>query len=104
MYGLKKSARDWYITFKLGVAKIGFSSTAVDECLFVGPHMTLLIIHVDDIEIAGPSKQIVDGVYEQINDQFEATWIGPASYYLGIPHPSSILTIFLAKAEQIAYG
>ncbi|KAF7164704.1 hypothetical protein CNMCM5623_009117 [Aspergillus felis] len=56
----------------------------VDECLFFNTHGVLLILHVDDMEIAGPSKQIAEGVCEAIRKLFDVLLIGPASYYLGM--------------------
>ncbi|KAF7184799.1 hypothetical protein CNMCM7691_006602 [Aspergillus felis] len=84
LYGLKQSARAWYLAFRTGVAKIGLQPSKVDECLFFDAHGVLLILHVDDMEIAGPSKQIAEGVCEAIRKLFDVSLIGPASYYLGM--------------------
>ena len=84
LYGLKQAARLWYLTFKSGVKKIGLKPAKSDECLFVREDGLILMIHVDDMVMTGPSKSAVIEAESALGQLFNVTSLGEITYYLGM--------------------
>ena len=48
LYGLKQSARNWYLHFKSVLEQLGFNTSQVDPCLFTNGDQ-IILIYVDDV-------------------------------------------------------
>ena len=83
LYGLKQSARAWFITFRTKMAEIGFYPSPADECLFTDGAGTFLILHVNDSLLSGP-REAVEGVRAAISNAFDGAHFQEAAYYLGM--------------------
>ena len=60
LYGLKQSSRQWYLTFDKQMEIMGFRKSAFDNCVYIrykgGTVVAYLLLYVDDMLVAGPSK------------------------------------------------
>lgn len=81
IYGLKQSARTWYVSWCKAIATLGFKPSAADECLFVRSDGSMIVLHVDDALILGPDSAAIVAALAKI---FEVSDAGPVAYYLGM--------------------
>ncbi|KAI9038473.1 uncharacterized protein KD926_010785 [Aspergillus affinis] len=83
LYGLKQSARAWFLTFRMRMEALGFRPTSIDECFFIDGKGTFVILHVDDTLLGGP-HDAVEGVRAAIDGAFDGAQFDEAAYYLGM--------------------
>lgn len=86
LYGLKQAPRAWYARLKTELEHIGFTASLADAGLFIMERKTsctYLIVHVDDILIAGDSDGIT---YTKtvLKKVFELRDMGDSQFYLGM--------------------
>ncbi|MBW0465071.1 hypothetical protein O181_004786 [Austropuccinia psidii MF-1] len=83
IYGLKQAPLDWYQCLRDWLVKKGFTSCALDPCVFYGKGKCpiWLYIHVDNIAIFG---KFVDDFKSKIAEEFEIKDIGIADLMLGV--------------------
>lgn len=84
LYGLRGSAKWWYQTLTPELAKLGFLPLASDLCCFRHTDGTLLLVYVDDILIAAPTKAKVAAVKASLAEIFELKDMGDVSVFLGL--------------------
>lgn len=86
LYGLKQSAREWEITFRGMVSKIGLEPLKIDQSVYQSTIGTpiILITHVDDILAISPNKRRIQEVYNQLNSMVNLKDLGEAKTFLGI--------------------
>ena len=87
IYGLKQSPRQWYIRFHNTIILNGFIMINEDHCVYIKRSKDKLIImslYVDDILIAGNSKEYVNELKGWLSSNFEMKNMGEASYILGV--------------------
>lgn len=85
LYGLKQSAREWYMLVKDEMRKLGFRVSNHDPCVFIKDNLyTLMMIWVDDILTTGPDDKDVLAFQAQLSKRFKMTDEGLCSYYLGM--------------------
>jgi hypothetical protein len=85
LYGLKQSARDWNRLCRDHLLQSGFTQSLADPCLFVCPKKSLmLLVYVDDIVAASPSRQNVQWLYQTLSSRFNTKDLGEISKVLGI--------------------
>ena len=85
IYGQKQAGRVWnqYLVDKL-VNEIGFKQSNIDECLFYKGKV-LYALYTDDSILAGPNKEEVDAVIEQIRRaKLDVTDEGNVEDFLGV--------------------
>jgi Reverse transcriptase (RNA-dependent DNA polymerase) len=87
LYGLKQSARVWNQTLHDALVKQGCRQNEVDNCLYsrkLRGNVIYILIHVDDLLVAGSNEDDMEQLMKEIEKNFEMTNLGGASHYLGI--------------------
>lgn len=85
IYGQKQAGRVWnhYLVDKL-INKLGFEQSKVDECVFYRGR-TMYVLYTDDSLIAGPDKQEIDQVIEDLRKaKLDITVEGDLQDFLGV--------------------
>jgi transposase InsO family protein len=87
LYGLKQAANVWNLKIHEILTMIGSVRSKDDDCLYSytsGGVKLYLLIHVDDILIAGTSKKDVQDFMRKVGKQVEIKDLGIVSSYLGV--------------------
>jgi len=87
LYGLKQAARAWYHKLKETLEAAGFQACPEDPCLFrrgSGPTECLIIVYVDDMLVAGATKDAARDGLEAVTSRFKARELGRPTYFLGL--------------------
>jgi hypothetical protein len=87
IYGLKQASRQWNIKFHQVILKDGFTMMEEDHCVYLkcsNNSFIILPLYVDDILIAGNSKEMINTTKMWLSSNFEMKDIGEASYVLGV--------------------
>ncbi len=88
LYGLKQAPRQWYAKINAYlVDELKFSSCSYEPCLYFRHRredVTVIVLYVDDLLIAGDSRNVVDGVKLQLSGRFKMKDLGHAEEFLGI--------------------
>ena len=88
LYGLKQSPRQWNKKFDAHMSNNGFARSKYDDCVYIkkrdGVPVAYLLIYVDDILIAGPSKHEIQLVKDGLSKSFEMKDLGDAKRILGM--------------------
>src|SRR5579859_352070 len=85
LYGLKQASRVWNIQLHEFLIKIGFKRSNADTCLYINTELGIVItIWVDDILIAGKSKQNIAKVKGQLAGAFRMKDLGQLNHFLGM--------------------
>src|SRR6202022_1563989 len=72
LYGLKQASRIWYLLLRSEILRLGFQETTPHVNIFFPLTKRIyIVVYVDDIIIAGPSKQICEEIYLLLNQQSE---------------------------------
>ena len=74
LYGLKQASRKFYEFMKRFFVSEGFEMCTQDHCLFVkrvGSDNIVAAIHVDDILVTAPSKQLLDQFRLRLVEEFQ---------------------------------
>ncbi|RKK66392.1 Retrovirus-related Pol polyprotein from transposon TNT 1-94 [Fusarium oxysporum] len=102
LYGLKQAPRVWYETLSTFLATLGFKPLLSDMGVFVKGH-TFIAVYVDDLLIAGPSKDEIVAVKQALCNKFKMTDLGPCKYYLGmsVRRDRTTRSIFLSQTTYL---
>jgi len=87
IYGLKQASRQWNVKFHQAILKDGFTMMEEDHCVYSkcsNNSFIILSLYVDDILIAGNSKEMIDTTKKWLTSNFEMKDMGEASYVLGV--------------------
>ena len=87
IYGLKQASRQWNIKFHQAIQRDGFTMMEEDHCVYLkrsSDGFVILSLYVDDILIAGNSKEMIDTTKKWLSSNFEMKDMGEASYVLGV--------------------
>ena len=63
IYGLKQASRQWNIKFHQAILKDGFTMMEEDHCVYLkrsNNSFIIISLYVDDILIAGNTKEMID--------------------------------------------
>ena len=107
LYGLKQSPRAWYSNLRSQLEAIGFKASSADPGLFIMKTdcgaWTYVLIHVDDILIAGPTEGVVM-VKNKLAEVFKIKDMGESSFYLGmdIIRDRAMKTLLLTQKRYVA--
>lgn len=84
LYGLRKSPLWWFKTITPILQNLGFEPLDADLCLFKDEkRRCILILYVDDMLVAAPTKETVFHVKEQLQSVFEVKDLGEVKDFLG---------------------
>ena len=87
MYGLKQSGRNWYLTLKSCLEKIGFKECSFDKCLFVcgeGENLSVACVWVDDILYWSRRKSFPEWFENEIKANFDVSDCKDLNWFLGM--------------------
>ena len=87
LYGLKQSSRCWNSVLHEHLKSMGFCQTAGDPCIYIrddNGEIFIIAVHVDDLIMAGSTKEKIAEVKNKIASRFKAKDMGPLSYILGL--------------------
>ena len=102
LYGLKQAPRVWYQTLAAYLKELGFEPLDSDIGIFCKGHL-YIAIYVDDLLIAGPSKDEIQELKDALSAKFQMTDLGPCTYYLGmsIIRDRANKTIYLSQKPYL---
>lgn len=107
IYGLKQASRQWHIKFDEHILANGFKRSCYDECVYIkeegGAVVAYLLLYVDDMLVAGSSKEVVQRVKKILSEAFEMKDLGVAGRILGmsIVRDRSKRQIWLSQQDYI---
>ena len=87
LYGLKDSGRNWYLTLKTFLGRIGFRACINDKCLFergIGDEFCVVYVWVDDILYWGRQDSFVDWFEKKKKEKFEVSDCNSLHWVLGM--------------------
>ena len=87
IYGLKQSSRQWYLRFHHEVIPYGFVMIGEDHCIYVKrsqEEFVILSLYVDDILLAGNSKEYLMMIKEWLSSRYDMKDLGEVNYILGV--------------------
>ena len=87
IYGLKQASRQWNIKFHQAIQRDCFTMMEEDHCVYLkcsSDDFVIFSLFVDDILIAGNSKEMIDTTKKWLSSNFEMKDMGEASYVLGV--------------------
>lgn len=85
LYGLRQSPKMFHEKIKGILLELNLVQCRVDPCIFysTGTERLIFCVYVDDVLVAGSSKQLIENTFKQIQKKLEITY-RPLSYFLGI--------------------
>ena len=86
LYGLKQAPRCWNSVLNQKLKEIGFVQTVSDPCIYkaVSGDSFIIGLYVDDILLAGKSKERMTEVKSVLSNMFEVKDLGELNYFLGV--------------------
>ena len=88
IYGLKQAAKNWYEALTSLLLKEGFKRSRNDYCLFVRKEedgtFSYVLVWVDDIVVAGATKEAVNEIKSMLNENFKMDDRGALNWFLGM--------------------
>ena len=66
---------------------MGFKQSSYDPCIYVlnsGGEIVIIAVYIDDIIIAGKTKEIIQQWIKEITEKFYVTDMGTLHHFLGI--------------------
>ena len=85
LYGLKQSPRIWFLTLSNFLQTLNFEALASDESVLINHKSKILVAsYVDDLLIAGPSKDKIKELKGALSAHFQMSDLGPVAFYLGM--------------------
>lgn len=87
LYGLKQAARQWNNALHEALINLNFVQSLNDPCLYcrnTNDSICYIIVHVDDILIAGVTQKQIDEIENKLSKLFQIKNLGQIKNYLGI--------------------
>jgi len=88
IYGLKQAPRQWHAKINsFLIDDLQFRSCSYEPCLYIrhkSDSITIIILYVDDLLIAGSDRAIVRNVKYEFAERYKMKDLGQASEFLGI--------------------
>jgi hypothetical protein len=88
LYGLKQSAREWYIVLDEHLQKLGFNRLEVEHCLYVrtdqNKNIVIIAVYVDDLLLAANDRTLMDTIKLSLSTRFKMKDLGPVHHLLGV--------------------
>jgi len=87
LYGLKQSPREWYNNVNGFLHSINFRRLVSEHCLYFRQdedgQVCIISLYVDDLVIAGSSREIIDEVKAQLSAYYKMKDLGVVNHILG---------------------
>jgi len=85
LYGTPDAPKIWYKTIAEFLKGIGFEKCLREQCLFRNEVTNVvMMIYVDDLAVAGPTRNSVELVISQLKRKFDMREMGVPFMFLGI--------------------
>ncbi|XP_016199379.1 uncharacterized protein LOC107640368 [Arachis ipaensis] len=87
IYGLRQASRQWFYKFTSALLTHKFKQSSHDYSLFSygsGDKIVYLLVYVDDIILANPSKDMMHKVQKLLEASFKLKILGDLKYFLGL--------------------
>ncbi|MCO5553786.1 hypothetical protein L7F22_027501 [Adiantum nelumboides] len=88
LYGLKQGSRQLYLKFDKYMQSQGYERNQEDHCLYTKKlsegSLIILIVYVDDMLIAGKSKDEIANLKKSLSTQFAMKDVDDANHFLGM--------------------
>ena len=85
IYGLKQSPRAWYGRIHTFFQAKNFTRSNHDHSLYINyQKQVIILLYVDDLVVAAPTKELIHWIRQQLHDEFEMTDLGPLKHFLGL--------------------
>ena len=87
LYGLKHAPRAWYEKIDTYFLKNGFAWCIYNPNLYVknfGDDFLIVVLYVDDLILTDNQLSFIQELKNNLNHQFEMTYLGLLHYFLGI--------------------
>ena len=87
IYRLKQAPRAWQQGFYKHLRKLGFTQLRTDSAVFIRRSNgipVIILVHVDDMAVMGPSRVLIDEFKRQLAEKFEIEDNGLISSFLGL--------------------
>ena len=87
IYSLEQACRQCNVKFHQTILKNGFTMMEEDHCVYLklsNNNFIIVSLYVDDILIAGNSKEMIDTTKRWLSSNFEMKDMGEANYVLGV--------------------
>ncbi|CAL9235942.1 unnamed protein product [Arabidopsis halleri] len=104
IYGLKQAPMTWYMALKQHLLRTGFVNFMADTSLFIhssGPHITYVLVYVDDIIVTGNNNVLVASVLTSFAERFSIKDPSDLHYLLGIVVTRSARGLHLMQKKYI---
>ena len=110
LYGLRRSPRHWYQTFKKALESLGLAACPHEPCVFKGRSPTGGTIYfgtyVDDCIYYGTDDDTEAWFEEELSKKLTIDWMGELSWYLGVLYhwdrtPEGQLTVHMSQEAYI---
>ena len=102
LYGLKQASRKWYEKLTALLLHEGYSQSTSDYSLFTLQHntdFTTILVHVDDIILAGTSLTEFQRIKSILDAQFKIKDLGILKYFLGLEVAHSKVGISVSQRK-----
>ena len=85
IYGLKQAPRAWYSRIYTFFQEHNFIRSDYDHSLFINyEQQIILLLYVDNLVVAAPTRALVDWIRDKLHHEFEMTDLGPLQTFLGL--------------------
>lgn len=102
LYGLKQASRQWFVKLSTALLSLGYIQSSSDHSLFiknVTSNITIILVYVDDIILAGTSKLEITSVKSFLNDQFKIKDLEDLQFFLGLEVSKTSIGITLNQRK-----
>ena len=98
--GLKQASRQWFAKLSNLLVQCGYIQSISDHSLFIkstGNSITVILVYVDDIVLAGDSLGEFNDIKHVLDSNFRIKDLGVLKYFLGLEVAHSKMGIFVCQ-------
>jgi hypothetical protein len=104
LYGLKQAPQAWYYRLDKFIQDKGFKKGIVDSNLYIkseGYDLLVVLVYVDDIIFGCTNDPLVQWFANSMQTEFEMSFIGELSYFLGLQFNQSFVGLFISQEKYL---
>ena len=102
LYGLRQASRQWFSKLSFTLKAKDYVQSKADYSLFSRTDdgkITVILVYVDDILIAGDSMNEIDGLKKMLSQNFHMKDLGTPRYFLGLEIDRSQSGFFVSQKK-----
>ena len=100
LYGLRHAPRRWFECLESLLTSLDFHTLDSDSCVFMTTGV-IILLHVDDMLILGPSLERITEIYDKINAVYPMKGLDEVSTYLGMKISSTPEGVTVSQAAYV---